>query len=396
MGQIVIMILWIGGVLVGLWLLCEVILRLASISYPSFYEIDEHMAIALHPKAEGWWNKENKVYVQINSHGLRDRERSYEKPPHTLRIALLGNSFCEALQVPLEKTLGYEIERLLNQCPEVREKEVEVINFGVANYSTTEELLTLRHRAWKYSPDIVVLTLLTVTDVLGNSFALKQNPSKPYFVKQNGQLVLNDSFRQSRIFRAKQTLPARFNYWLLDHSRLFQVVYEAKNRMRARYRGNPDELPDNARDVYREPTDPAWQEAWDVTERLITLMRDEVHAKSVKFLLVVLNNPIQVNPDPAVRQRYMKRIGVETLFYPDQRLKAFAEREGIPVLALAPELQQYAERNQLFLHGFGEAVDGGSGNDFSKSLGRGHWNENGHRIVGEMIARKICTEILPL
>jgi hypothetical protein len=284
----------------------------------------------------------------------------------------------------------------LKECPAAGGKEVEVINFGVANYSTTEEYLTLRHRAWKYSPDIVVLTLLTVTDVLGNSFALKQNTTKPYFVNDNGRLVLDDSFRRSRVFRAKQTPPAKLNYWLLDHSRVFQVLYEVKNRARERYRGNPDELPDNARDVYREPTDPAWREAWEVTERLIKAMRDEVLARPAKFLFVTLDNPIQVNPDPAVRQKYMKKIGVETLLYPDLRLKEFAEREGIPHLILAPALQEYAERNRVFLHGFGEVVGGESGNDFSKSLGRGHWNESGHKVVGEMIARKICAEILPL
>lgn len=391
------MVTWIivgAGALVGGWLICEIALRVANVSYPSFYQTDEHTGISLRPKSEGWYHNENKTYVRINSHGLRDFERGYAKPPDVLRIALLGNSFCEALQVPLEKTVSAELARRLNKCPAVEGKKVEVINFGVANFSTTEELLTLRHRVWKYSPDVVVLTFLTITDVLGNSFILKQNPSKPYFTRRDGALILNDSFRDSRIFRAKQTLPARINYWLLDRSRVFQLLYQVKNKSKERLRGNPDTLPDNARDVYRESDNPAWQEAWEVTEQLIATVRDEVVERSAKFLLVTLDNPIQVNPSRAIREKYMKRIGVETLFYPDNRVKAFAERANIPVLTLAPLLEQYAEQNQVFLHGFGEPAPSGSGNEFSMALGRGHWNEAGHLIVAQLIANRICADIL--
>src|SRR5882762_4573302 len=125
-------LLIIVGSLVGLWLLLEIVLRWADVSYPGLYETDEHTAVTLRPKAKGWYHKENPTYVRINSHGLRDRERSHNKPPGVLRIALLGNSFCEALQVPVEKTVGAELERLLNQCPAAAGREVEVINFGVA------------------------------------------------------------------------------------------------------------------------------------------------------------------------------------------------------------------------------------------------------------------------
>ena len=61
-----------------------------------------------------------------------------------------------------------------------------------------------------------------------------------------------------------------------------------------------------------------------------------------------------------------------------QGLKVLLEREGFEVLTLAPALADYANRNQVFLHGSGE------------TKGRGHWNETGHRVVGELIAEKVC------
>jgi hypothetical protein len=74
----------------------------------------------------------------------------------------------------------------------------------------------------------------------------------------------------------------------------------------------------------------------------------------------------------------MERLGVHDLFYPDLRIKALGDREGFPVLNLAPLLQAYAEQHKVFLHGFGT------------NMGSGHWNAEGHRLAGEAIAHKLC------
>jgi hypothetical protein len=107
-------------------------------------------------------------------------------------------------------------------------------------------------------------------------------------------------------------------------------------------------------------------------------MRDEVQARNAKFLLVTLSNGPQVLPDHNVREQLEKRLGVTDLFYPDNRIRSLSERENISLITLAPELQQFAERNQVFLHGF------------DKNIGNGHWNVVGNRVAGELIAKKIC------
>jgi len=57
----------------------------------------------LRPGAEGWWSKEGGAYVRINNGGLRDREHAKAKPTNALRIAVLGDSYAEALQVPIDR-----------------------------------------------------------------------------------------------------------------------------------------------------------------------------------------------------------------------------------------------------------------------------------------------------
>lgn len=392
-------------------LMAEIILRVAGYSYPVFYAPDEQRGWSLRPGMAGWYRKENDVYVRINSEGLRDREHSKPKPDGTLRIAVIGDSYAEALQVPLEDAFWMVLERRLKECGNMAARDVEVINFGVSGYGTAQELITLREKVWDYSPDLVLLAVTTNNDVTDNSRALKKTDEIPYFIYQNGTLTLDDAFRRSRAFQLRQSVLSRLGRWIRDSSRVIQAIHQSHGAIktfiasrRARQSAPapkkpaptnsfqaaqtlnaapapnaaaPEELgTDNL--VYSPPRDAVWNDAWRVTEALILLMRDEATRRGAKFTLVTLSNGIQVHPDPAARQNFMQRVGATDLFYPDLRLKALGDREAFTVINLAPELQTYAEQNKTFLHGFG--------ND----LGNGHWNEAGHHAAGELLARKLC------
>ena len=88
-------------------LIAEIALRVAGYSYPEFYALDQVRGYGLAPGAQGWYRKEGRSYVRINSDGLRDQEHSTTKPPKTLRIALIGDSYPEALTVPLEQSFAH-------------------------------------------------------------------------------------------------------------------------------------------------------------------------------------------------------------------------------------------------------------------------------------------------
>src|SRR5690349_37900 len=142
----------LAGAALGI-VLVEAALRMWGVSYPVFAASDSSRGHALRPGARGWQTEEGRAYVRINSDGLRDREHTFTKPEHTFRIALLGDSYVEALQVPLEKTFWWLLQDKLRGCAGVHGAPVEVVNFGVGGYGTAQELLTLREHVWKYSPD---------------------------------------------------------------------------------------------------------------------------------------------------------------------------------------------------------------------------------------------------
>src|SRR5947209_6847739 len=86
------------GVVVALVLL-EIGLRVVGYSSPELYETDETLGYRLIPEMSGWYTREGRSWVEINSDGFRDVEHSIEKPPDTYRIAVIGDSYVEALQV---------------------------------------------------------------------------------------------------------------------------------------------------------------------------------------------------------------------------------------------------------------------------------------------------------
>ncbi len=383
--------------------IAEIALRVTGYSYPEFYELDQTRGYGLRPSAEGWYRKEGRSYVRINSDGLRDQEHQLTKPANTLRIALIGDSYAEAFAVPIEQTFWSVMEEKLGKCDAASGKTIEVINFGVSGYGTAQELLTLREKVWKYSPDVVMLAVTTNNDVTDNSRALKKVEEIPYFVSRDNQLALDDSFRSSRTFLWRQSRLNRVGRWFRDHSRVVQALTEGHHALktistswRARWsRTEPTPAPTTSPDqnsngslneaelgtdnlVYREPQSVVWTDAWQVTESLIREMRDEVRARNAKFLVVTLSNGPQVLPDANARKQFEKRLGVSDLFYPDNRIRSLSQRENISLITLAPELQQFAERNRVVLHGF------------DKNIGNGHWNVDGNRVAGELIAKKIC------
>src|SRR6476659_3875169 len=210
----------------------ELALRVAGYSYPEFYQRDAILGVSLLSGAEGWYRKEGEAYVRINSDGLRDQEHSFTKAEGTFRIAVVGDSYCEALPVSLEEAFWSVMGKRLEECGAFPGKKIEVINFGVSGYGTAQELLTLRERVWKYSPDLVLLAVATNNDITDNSRVLKQTDDIPYFVYQGTQLTLDDTFRNSRGFLWANSRIGRFGAWLSAHSRLIQAIVQGQRGLR--------------------------------------------------------------------------------------------------------------------------------------------------------------------
>jgi hypothetical protein len=379
-----------AAVFLALPLLAEVALRAARVPFDAqLYGPNRELGWVLRPGAGGRVSTETPQWVRINSRGFRDIERAEEKPADTYRIAVLGNSWTEALQVPQSKTYTAILQDLLNAQACFAGKRVEVLNFGVAGYSTTQELLLLQQKVWNYRPDLVLLALYPARDIANNVRELNNavTPERsPYFVLRGDQLVRDDSFRELPALQTGQIRLQNAGFWFDDRFRTLQAIntLQRYGKIRvamaaARERAGQAGMDNLEYSIYAPPQLPAMQEAWQVTEALLLAMSGDVRANGADFRIVTLATRPQVIPDATKRDALLRKLGVPDFSYADRRIDELAARHGIAVTNLAPALSVYAREHGVYLNGFNPS-----------SFGAGHWNETGHLLAAETIAADLC------
>lgn len=351
--------------------LAEGMLRLAGVAYPAFYRVDRERGYGLRPGAEGWWTREGRGWVRVNRAGFRGPEVPVAPAPGRLRVAVLGDSFTEALQVNEAQTwVGRLADQLQRRpgCPLRRSHPsgVEVLNFGVGGYGTGQELLTWRRLVRPLRPQLVLLAVYLGNDLTDNN--PEPRADRPVFrLDARGQLWVDGSFRDSGSFRFRTSPPGQLLDGLMNHSRLLQLLNEAKNRLSARPR--PPAAADRPRAVPTTPKAP--EAAWQVTAALLRQLDGEARAAGSRLMVVSLTTPEQVWPQAGQRPA--------DPFAQERRLGALLKADGIPYLPLAPQLQRHADAGSLVLHGFpGQAP------------GEGHWNAEGHRLAAAAVADWLC------
>ncbi|MBI9082651.1 MAG: hypothetical protein JEZ11_03580 [Desulfobacterales bacterium] len=135
--------------------LAEVGLRMVApplASSPSLQQMmrpSRHLGYELIPGIAGKGRLGNGM--EINSHGLRDVERTWNKPPGAYRILGLGDSYTFGVGLDLEQTFVKQIQtRLRPLLP-----GVDVINGGVAGYNLFQALSYFKEKGRNYVPDFV-------------------------------------------------------------------------------------------------------------------------------------------------------------------------------------------------------------------------------------------------
>lgn len=371
------------------WLLAELTLSVFGAPQSLPYEVDEFCASRLMPGLRGRWTQEGSARFQTNSAGFRDREHVFAKPPQTLRIAVLGDSYIEAFQVADDATFARVLERELNSTPLKQGQSVEVLSFGVSGWSTAQELLALRHHVWQYDPDIVLLAFLAGNDVRDNSRELASSSSfRPFFDIRQDELVPDFGFRTHPMFLAGKRPFVRQKTALINASNVLQLVQSVRRSMAERRESANQPAPERVSGAgheagleeccYVEPSTPEWVDAWRLTDRLIEEMAREVHERGKHFAVMTVTSGVQVHPDESVRDALQRQLHAADLDYAERRIGVLSELAAFQFIPLNASLRAYATEHRAYLHGFSNT-----------KLGEGHWNEVGHREAALLCAKAL-------
>ena len=100
-------------------------------------------------------------------------------------MLVLGDSFVEGAQVPVEDTVSRRLEPLLAAAAPGR--PVDAVNAGNAGFGTAQELLFLEHDGAAYQPDVVVLVYFVDNDLPDNGYRVARERKldttrRPFFV----------------------------------------------------------------------------------------------------------------------------------------------------------------------------------------------------------------------
>jgi len=373
--------------------LSEGILRVLQVHYPaSLFAADRELGFVLRPNAKGWSTEEVDNYIRINSDGMRDREHTVARPPDTIRVAFVGDSATEAVQVAPSKTYVSVAETELRR---LTGKKVEAFNYGVLNYSLPQDLIVIRKKIWKYDPQVVVLGL-SVNALLKSIRPLYPGDTQnaPFFVYKDGSLALDPpSLAYQASFHPSTRRDHVMDY--VNSSEMLSVVNAARVQSGLRWSGimagftplqagvvtGSEELKplEYEREwPYLGPANATLGAAWEINQKILLAVRDEVARHHRELWVVTLDMPMQSHPDPAFRLAFQRRLGIGSLYIADELIARFLEENGIRHLTMAPYMTWYGDSTHQTIHG-----------DRGGRYAMGHLNEIGLRALGSKLASEI-------
>lgn len=236
------------------------------------------------------------IPVEINSHGLRSPEITYEKPPGTFRILNLGDSIVMGWGVREEDTYGRLLESMLNEEGSVNLR-FEVINAGVPGWNLENALAYLEAEGLKYEPDLIVLDLTIANDINGRSSLLAVGDPGPL-------------------------------RWMSDHTYFWPFLQSqaswAKARAQGRDRVDTIDPPTNPAKYFPlDPQSERWAERWNTVMDINRLAGDN----NAHFVLVLFPLEFQV-------------LDESFPVLPQDIFMAKAAEKGMPALDLLPAFHQ--------------------------------------------------------
>ncbi len=298
-------------------------------------------------------------YVNVfhwNSQGYFDHDYSLVKPPAVHRVVLVGDSYVEAVQVPLSRTFHKLWEAALNNPSHSGPRpSFQVIALGNSGTGQVENFEVLRNKAVRYDPDTVVVTLCS------NDFCDDDPALKAELILTAGGIT--PSFRHL----------ATHGYFALAFA-LRRLDDLRRNRIAI----SPELLQWAAEDIPRIET------AWSRTLERIKASRDFCQARGITFLLVYLGADLEVKYalDPVGTISQLKAMGG-----PHQAITWDMSKS-------LKRVTRYCDENDILLISLLEPLIGAQ-KDTGRHVFGDHYTMFGHDVAAQVLASAVTFRVDP-
>jgi len=317
-----------------------------------------------------------KVHIKTNNEGFVGPDYQIAKPNGTLRVAVFGDSFTEAMQVDYEKTFPYLLEKKLKNKVSSTYSNVEVLNFGTGGTGTGDAMLFYHTYARKYNPNLVILAFYLGNDVDDNSkyYALKDkmlldqnnwdNVTPPDAAARKSFVGIKDVvFRSSAIIRFldrvfRSSVPLRT---FAQQIGLYRPPLVESNQKLTKYDY-----------YYMVPPDEDHKKYITYTSELINNFSKQVQVDGKKFAVLFIPQGMAVHPKDYFAY-INERPGLSTSTFSLQYLEdtiVSGLNASTTILHLAP---------------FFSSIINAGNKELYLVNGQGHFNEDAHPIVSDLL-----------
>ncbi len=260
-------------------------------------------------------------YVNLfhwNAAGYYDHDYQPEKSDGVFRIAVIGDSYVEAVQVPLSRSFHKLIEASLNQdLRAVHAERFQVLALGNSGTGQVSHHRVLREQAMEYRPNLVVLALSS------NDFCDDDPELKRELILSSGAIT--------PLIRAL----ACHKYFAMAFA-----VRRLQDLKRNRIAISPELLQWSKQDL------PRIENAWERTLEHVKLSWDFCRSRGIGFLLFYVGCDLEVkylmDPDGTIFQ--LKAMGLPhrkiqwDMERSARRVEEFCTIHGIPFVSLLDSL----------------------------------------------------------
>lgn len=297
--------------------------------------------------------------ILTNAYGFHDEAYPVARPAGYRRVLMLGDSYMEALQVPIAQNFAKQLQG----CLDARERRVQTINTGRSGRGCLEDWLCLRTLGFPFQPDLVVLSF--VMNDVDDDWARRD-------------LIARDDRGRPTAFRAQGITPVPLwlkavihrswaLYRLLEYGSLFWAQVR-KGRAGANAAAAGD-----AFRILRTRYDAETELAWKHTLEVLAGVDAECRERGVRFMIMIVPMESQFDMRKSPTADYWK-LPNNLTDRPQQVLAEFGRTRGIPVLDLLVPFRASRVRP---LH-----------------ADEGHWNVAGNKLAAELACRFITEQRL--
>lgn len=369
-------------------------------------------------KPNGTWclyqpDTNKKIIIHTNSKGLRGTtEYNYTKPPNTLRIAIMGDSFIWGENLNDTQTMSAQLQNKIQQKLNTKYQQpptVEVIPFGAGNYDTVQLYLIYTKEAFKYQPEVVMYFFYQ--NDLTDSFSQQLNnyPRPSIEIMKEGLLFTsaNDNVVETRKRKpnafplysnpngTRERLPW-YKQFLLGNSHFFSFADRVLARMQWKKETNREELNSDVKRLWmklsvnqryafeaRKRVNPEFSTIVAFMELYLTTFNYDVKGNNQEFVLVNIPSVYQI------KDQFIKILEDEKKDFEKKRKEANSKFEASGKLFDKKEnyfLRTVSTKNNISYIDLSPVAD-----KYQKEfyISDDHWSPRGVEVSAEYVAEQL-------